>query len=167
MGEVQAGRANFADIHSPGPLQIARLATREEIQSRSLIQGRGWMWYKRFRHDIPGNWPCASRSYANWLGARHWPLEPGCTGVEFDYRERHFWVAGHGGWASRQTQRGGRVDCRGCDGRDYGLLCRGGLAVFPGGRTLSVRARGVRAPDWNSGWLDALPGADSCSGSEC
>src|SRR5208282_1506331 len=101
--------------------------------------GRVRVWYKRFRDDITANWP----------GAGDWPLEPGRTGGELDYREWNLWVAGHCGWASRQTQRRGRVDCGGCDGRDYGLLCRGGLAIFRGGRTLSVRARGVPAANAN------------------
>src|SRR5712692_1522286 len=104
---------------------------------------------------------------ANWPGARHWPLEPRRTGGELDDREWCFRVAGHGGWASRQTQRGGRVDCGGCDGRDYGLLCRGGLTIFRGRRPLPVRARGVRTSVGDSGGLDAVSGADGGSGGEC
>src|SRR5208283_4136711 len=106
-------------------------------------------------------------SAANWPGAGGWALEPGHTGGEFGYREWHLWVAGHGGWASRQAQRAGRVDCGGGDGRDYGLLCRGGLAILRSGRTLLVRAHGVRAADGNSGGLDAVPGAGGGSGGEC
>src|SRR6266849_5405791 len=104
---------------------------------------------------------------ANWPGARHWPLEPRRTGGELDYREWHLWAAGHGGWPSRQTQRGGRIDRWGCDGRDYRLFRRGGLAIFRGGRTLPVRAHGVRAADGNSGRLDAVSVADGGSGGEC
>src|SRR5271166_898342 len=67
---------------------------------------------------------------ANWSGAGDWPLEPGRTGGEFDYREWNLRLAGHGVGAARETQCRGRADCGGRDGRDHGLLCRSGLAIL-------------------------------------
>src|ERR1700687_841486 len=66
------------------------------------------------RDDIAANWTCAYWPDATYLTAGHWPLEPGRAGGELGHREWHLWIASHGGWPSRQTQRGGRVDCGGC-----------------------------------------------------
>src|SRR5260370_36128808 len=101
---------------------------------------------------------------ANWPGARHWPLEPRRTGGELDYREWHLWAAGHGGGTSRQTQRSGRVDCGGGDGRDYGMLCRGGLAIFRGGPAPLVPGHGGAAAGGDSWPLVAASGAGCRAG---
>jgi amino acid transporter len=98
------------------------------------------------------------RNPTNQPGARHWTMEPGRAGGQFHYRQRDIWFAFGRGPAHRPGKSLGGLSGRDCCGRHNGMLCRGGLAIHPGGRTIFIRARGVWPPGRNRSGLDALAG---------